>query len=72
MAREHAELYRPRWNVAPTDGHWIVRSDETGKRRMQPARFGFNAFDGQLIINALSARSSHEHAASSRRATPCP
>ena len=54
VAREHAKLYRPCWSVAPTDGHWIVRNDETGKRRMQPARFGFNAFDGQLIINARS------------------
>jgi putative SOS response-associated peptidase YedK len=21
VAREYANLYRPRWNVAPTDGH---------------------------------------------------
>jgi putative SOS response-associated peptidase YedK len=54
VAREHAGLYRPRWNVAPTDGHWIVRLDDTGRRRMVPARFGFEGSRGQLVINARS------------------
>src|SRR5919204_2373876 len=54
VAQEHAKLYRPRWNVAPTDGHWIVRLDDAGKRRMEPARFGFSLFDGRLVINARS------------------
>jgi putative SOS response-associated peptidase YedK len=54
LAREHAKLYRPRWNIAPTDNHWIVRLDESGKRWMVPARFGFDGPGGQPIINARS------------------
>jgi putative SOS response-associated peptidase YedK len=53
-AREHASLYRPRWNLAPSDSHWIVRRDEAGHRRMVPARFGFVGNGGQPIINARS------------------
>jgi putative SOS response-associated peptidase YedK len=45
---EIAKLYRPRWNVAPTQQHWIVRL-QNGRRQLVPARFGF---DG--IINARS------------------
>ena len=52
--RERARLYRPRWNVAPTDDHWIVRLDEAGRRHMVPARFGFDGAAGQPIINARS------------------
>jgi putative SOS response-associated peptidase YedK len=49
---EDAALYRPRFNVAPTDLHWIVRAatpeaadlpGATGPepaRRLEPARFG--------------------------------
>jgi putative SOS response-associated peptidase YedK len=40
VEREHARLYRPRWNIAPTDPHWIVRLDGAGRRRLVPARFG--------------------------------
>ncbi len=54
VERERARLYRPRWNVAPTDEHWIVRLDETGRRRLVPARFGFGGPGGQLVINARS------------------
>ena len=54
VGREHARLYRPRWNLAPTDGHWIVRLDEAGRRRMVPACFGFDGLRGQPIINARS------------------
>src|SRR5690242_8003949 len=53
-AREHARLYRPRWNLAPTDSHWMVRLDEAGRRRMVPARFGFVGHGGPVIINARS------------------
>ena len=54
VEREHAKLYRPRWNVAPTDEHWVVRSDESGRRRLLPARFGFEIAAGQPVINARS------------------
>ena len=50
--REREKLYRPRWNVAPTDEHWIVRIDGKGRRRMEPARFGLDGPGGQLVINA--------------------
>src|SRR5262245_15464301 len=34
-----AELYRPRYNVAPTDSHWILREKE-GRRELLPAKWG--------------------------------
>lgn len=34
-----AALYRPRYNVAPTDPHWIVRVKE-GRRQLLPAKWG--------------------------------
>ncbi len=52
--RERARLYRPRWNVAPTDEHWVVLLDEAGQRCLVRARFGFEASGGQLVINARS------------------
>jgi putative SOS response-associated peptidase YedK len=58
VERERARLYRPCWNVAPTDEHWIVRLDETGRRHLVPARFGFEGSGGQLIINARSETAS--------------
>jgi len=54
VEREQAKLYRPRWNVAPTDEHWVVRTDESGRRRLLPARFGFELAAGQPVINARS------------------
>lgn len=51
--RESSRLYRPRWNIAPTQGHWIVRL-EGGRRRMVPARFGFPRGGGRIVINARS------------------
>jgi putative SOS response-associated peptidase YedK len=50
---EGARLYRPRWNIAPTDQHWIVRLED-GRRRMVPARFGFRGRDGKVVVNARS------------------
>lgn len=47
-----AKLYRPRWNVAPTDDHWVVRRDKAGQRHLLPARFGFDGVAGQIVINA--------------------
>jgi putative SOS response-associated peptidase YedK len=36
-----ADGYRPRFNVAPTDRHPIVRLDTTGQRQLEPAIWGF-------------------------------
>jgi putative SOS response-associated peptidase YedK len=39
---EQALLYRPRWNVAPMEHHWVVRlSPERGDRELAPAAWGF-------------------------------
>jgi putative SOS response-associated peptidase YedK len=47
---EDAKLYRPRYNVAPTDLHWIVRrADE--RRRLLPAVWGVPG-PVRLAINA--------------------
>ncbi len=48
---ESARLYRPRWNVAPTTGHWMLRLDR-GAARLVPARFGTEGHGGRLVINA--------------------
>lgn len=56
VERESALLYRPRWNVAPTQPHWIVRLDGRG-RRLLPARFGVGVGTGdgrRLVVNARS------------------
>ncbi len=50
---EAARLHRPRWNVAPTDEHWIVVLEQ-GQRVLRRARFGVEAPDGRLVINARS------------------
>ena len=33
-------LYRPRWNVAPTDAHWMMRTGDAGTREIVPASWG--------------------------------
>lgn len=48
-----ARLHRPRWNVAPTDEHWVVRL-EGGRRVLRRSRFGVTARGGRLVINARS------------------
>jgi putative SOS response-associated peptidase YedK len=40
LEAEDAALYRPRWNIAPTELHWIVRRTG-GARRLKPARWGW-------------------------------
>jgi putative SOS response-associated peptidase YedK len=54
IAREYMELFRPRWNVAPTDSHWLVRLDASGRRQLVPARFGLERDRGPTIFNARS------------------
>jgi putative SOS response-associated peptidase YedK len=52
VSDEDAALYRPRWNIAPTDQHWIVRVRD-GRRELAPATWGLR--DGaELVINARS------------------
>lgn len=36
-----AEKYRRRFNVPPSDSHWLVTPKENGKRAILPARWGF-------------------------------
>jgi putative SOS response-associated peptidase YedK len=47
---QDAALYRPRFNAAPTDQHWMVRL-ASGARLLLPARWGFAGSTG-LLINA--------------------
>jgi putative SOS response-associated peptidase YedK len=53
ITREHAALYRPRYNAAPTDQHWIVQPSGQG-RVMVPAVWGFGGRDQGLVINVRS------------------
>lgn len=53
LAPEHAALYRPRYNAAPSDQHWIVQSSPQG-RVLVPAVWGFAGTGGALVINARS------------------
>jgi|ERR1700730_8812844 len=48
-----APLYRPRFNAAPSDLHFIGL-DGKGARRLVPARWGVAGARGQLVINARS------------------
>lgn len=50
---EGAPPYKPRYNVAPTQLHWIVRED-AGERVLLPAGWGFQSRAGKLLINARS------------------
>ena len=44
------ELFRPRYNVAPTNTHWLLRL-VGGRRQIMPATWGFSA-RGTTLINA--------------------
>ncbi|MBI3722925.1 SOS response-associated peptidase, partial [bacterium] len=44
---------KPRYNVAPTDAHWIVRESE-GARRLSGAAWGLRKGGGPLAINVRS------------------
>jgi putative SOS response-associated peptidase YedK len=50
---EFARLYRPRWNVAPTNTHPVLKVQD-GVMRLVPARFGVDAAGGRFVINARS------------------
>lgn len=52
-------LYRPRYNIAPTDQHWIVREKQE-RRQLLPARFGLVnswAKDAKGAARQINARS---------------
>lgn len=57
--------HRPRWNVAPSERHWVVRL-EGERRRLRPARFGLDGPRGKLLLNARSETAAER--ASFRRA----
>jgi putative SOS response-associated peptidase YedK len=69
-------LYRPRYNIAPTDQHWIVRTKQE-QRQLLPAKFGLvNSWASDMKgaarqINAksetASTRSAFREAFQSRR-----
>jgi putative SOS response-associated peptidase YedK len=52
---EMAGLYRPRWNVAPTDAHLVLRRAAAHRRQLELARWGFPGTGKKgpaLLINA--------------------
>jgi putative SOS response-associated peptidase YedK len=56
---EVAAAYRPRFNIAPTDGHLVARVKD-GKRELVPAMWGFLphwAKDPKEAAKAINARS---------------
>jgi putative SOS response-associated peptidase YedK len=48
---EDRALYRPRYNAAPTDQHWVVQPSPQG-RLLVPAVWGFVGGRSGLVINA--------------------
>jgi putative SOS response-associated peptidase YedK len=54
LAPEAAALYRPRYNVAPSDLHWVVRREEGGGRRLIRAAWGLPRADRRHLINLRS------------------
>ena len=48
---DSARLHRPRWNIAPTNDHWLLLLD-AGRRALVRARFGLDGPGGRLVINA--------------------
>jgi putative SOS response-associated peptidase YedK len=49
--RDEGVVYRPRYNLAPGDQHWIVRQQGQG-RVIVPAKWGFPTDTSRLLINA--------------------
>src|SRR5207247_2039135 len=62
---EDAALYRPRYNIAPTDPHWIARL-AGATRRLAPARWGIKRGGGPLAINARAETAARTLAAAFR------
>ena len=51
VREEDSLLYKPRFNIAPTDPHWLVRLGDGG-RELIPARWTFGRMGGGAQINA--------------------
>ncbi len=52
------DSYRPRWNIAPTDPHWIVRMQREDREAL-PARWGlvqFGSKDAKRAASQINAR----------------
>jgi putative SOS response-associated peptidase YedK len=49
---------RPRWNVAPSDLHLLVRLEQ-GRRLLLPARFGWAGRRGAPLLNARAETAAH-------------
>jgi putative SOS response-associated peptidase YedK len=50
---DYAALYRPRYNIAPTDLHWIARGDGA-RRELTAAHWGLLRDGGAPLINVRS------------------
>ena len=61
VLREDVARYRPRYNIAPTDEHWILRTKQE-ERQLLPAKWG--------LVNswATDAKAEHLHRVSAGRA----
>jgi putative SOS response-associated peptidase YedK len=64
VAPEHVELYRPRYNAAPTDRHWIVQPSDQG-RVLLPAVWGLQG--GLINVRAETAERKFSEAFRNRR-----
>lgn len=51
---EEAPFYRPRFNVAPTDDHWIVWRVADAKKKLGRAKWGIRPGGRELLINVRS------------------
>jgi putative SOS response-associated peptidase YedK len=49
---ESAATYRPRYNLAPTDPHFVLRVAPGGQRRLEPARWGLVVPGRPPLFNA--------------------
>jgi putative SOS response-associated peptidase YedK len=62
---ELSSLYRPRYNVAPTDPHWVLRIKD-GKRQLLPAKWGLvNSWAPDMAGGARQINARSETAARS-------
>jgi putative SOS response-associated peptidase YedK len=55
---EYAALYRPRYNIAPTDQHWLLRQKQE-QRQLLPAKWGLVnswAKDAKGAVRQINAR----------------
>jgi putative SOS response-associated peptidase YedK len=59
---DEAPFYRPRYNVAPTDDHWMVWRPKTAavadKKRLKRAKWCFKAGGQKLLMNLRSETAS--------------